>query len=176
ISKLILPDASNKTKQSEDMGLLLFDADGDGDLDLYIASGSYENAPNSPAYQDKFFLNDGKGNFIEDSTAIPKNLTSKSCVRAVDYDKDGDLDLFIAGRVEPWNYPKAVSSFIYRNDSKNGVVHFTDVTEQVAPALKNVGLVCDALWTDIDNDGWPDLLLAGEWMPMKILKNDKGVF
>ncbi|MFL5742456.1 MAG: VCBS repeat-containing protein [Flavisolibacter sp.] len=176
ISKLILPDASNKTKQSEDMGLLLFDADGDGDLDLYIASGSYENAPNSPAYQDKFFLNDGKGNFSEDSLAIPKNLTSKSCVRAVDYDRDGDLDLFIAGRVEPWNYPKPVSSFIYRNDSKNGVVRFTDVTEQVAPALKNVGLVCDALWTDFDNDGWPDLLLAGEWMPMKILKNDKGIF
>ena len=175
ISKDLMPDANAKTKQSEDMGLLLFDADGDGDLDLYIASGSYENKPNSEAYQDRFYINDGKGNYTLDSTAIPKNFVSKSCVRAIDYDKDGDLDLFIAGRVEPWNYPKPVSSFIYRNDSKNGVVKFTDVTNTVAKDLKNIGLVCDAVWTDFDNDGWPDLIVAGEWMSIKIFKNDKGI-
>src|SRR4029079_5231850 len=123
-----------------------FDADGDHDLDLYIASGSYENRPNSIYYSDRFFVNDGKGNFIQDATAIPRNLTSKSCVRAADFDKDGDLDLFVAGRVEPWNYPKAVSSFIYRNDSKNGVVRFTDVTDSVAKDLVNIGLTCDAVW------------------------------
>ena len=97
-------------------------------------------------------------------------------MRAIDYDKDGDLDLFVSGRVDPGNYPKPVSSFIFRNDSKNGHIKFTDVTESVAPALKNIGLVCDALFTDFDNDGWQDLILVGEWMPVTFLKNAKGVF
>jgi hypothetical protein len=77
--------------------------------------------------------------------------------------------------VEPWNYPKPVSSFIYRNDSKNGRVVFTDMSGTAAKALKNIGLVCDAVWTDFDNDGWMDLLLAGEWMPLTFLKNNKGI-
>src|SRR4029078_984278 len=82
-------------KHNEDLGLLLFDADSDGDLDLYIASGGYEMKPNTPAYEDRLYVNDGKGNFHSDSLAIPSNFTSKFCVRACDYDKDGDLDLFI---------------------------------------------------------------------------------
>ncbi len=154
----------------------MFDADGDADLDLYIASGGYEEKQNTPSYQDRFYINDGKGNLTTDSTAFPVNLTSKSCVRAVDYDKDGDLDVFIAGRVEPGNYPKPVSSFIYRNDSKNGNIKFTDVTSTVAKDLLNIGLICDAVFTDFENDGWTDLMLAGEWMPITFLKNDKGVF
>jgi hypothetical protein len=108
--------------------------------------------------------------------AIPKNYTSKSCVRVADYDKDGDLDLFIAGRVEPGNYPKPVSSFIYRNDSKPGRPSFVDVTHSIASCLDNIGLVCDAVWTDFDNDGWPDLMLAGEWMPLTFIKNTQGIF
>jgi hypothetical protein len=100
----------------------LFDADGDDDLDLYIASGGYEMEPGASSYQDRFYVNDGKGNFSLDSTALPQNLTSKFCVRAADYDRDGDLDLFVSGRVEPWNYPKPVSSFILRNDTKAGKV------------------------------------------------------
>src|SRR5947208_5943745 len=156
--------------------MLLFDADGDGDLDLYIASGSSETDHNSPNYQDRFYVNDGKGNFTLDSTALPKNFTSKFCVRAVDYDHDGDLDLFVSGRVDPWNYPKPVSSVILRNDSKNGVVKFTDVTAEVAKPLLNIGLVCDAIFSDFNSDGWPDLILAGEWMPVTFLVNDKGVF
>lgn len=162
--------------QFQDMSTTLFDADQDGDLDLYISHGGYESRPNSAAYQDMFFVNDGKGNFTADSMALPQNYASKSCVRAADFDKDGDLDLFVAGRVEPWNYPKPVSSFIYRNDSKNGSIKFTDVTATVARALNRIGLVCDALFTDYDNDGWPDLLLAGEWMPLTFLKNEKGKF
>lgn len=162
--------------QSLDMGIALFDIDGDGDLDMYIASGGYENKSGSEVYQDKLLINDGKGNFFLDSTALPQNFTSKSCVRVCDYDNDGDLDLFIAGRVEPWKYPQPVSSFIYRNDSKNGVIKFTDVTSSVANSLNNIGLVCDAMFTDFDNDGWQDLILAGEWMPIKFLKNDKGIF
>jgi hypothetical protein len=174
INRNVLP--GQNAKDWQDMGLTLFDADNDGDLDLYVVSGGYENRPNSPAYQDKLYLNDGKGNFTLDSLALPLNFTSKSCVRAIDYDKDGDLDLFIAGRVDPWNYPKPVSSFIYRNDTKNGKVKFTDVTSSVAPSLMNIGMVCDAVWTDFDNDGWQDLILAGEWMPVRFLKNDHGKF
>ncbi len=175
--KKALPQQSDKSiMQFQDLGVTLFDADGDGDLDIFIAHGGYENKPNSEAYQDVFYINDGKGNFSIDSSALPRNLTSKSCVRAIDYDKDGDLDLLITGRVEPWGYPKAVSSYIYRNDSKNGKIKFTDITGKVAKDLNNIGLVCDAMVTDFDNDGWPDLVLAGEWMPITFLKNDKGTF
>lgn len=166
----------NSMVHFQDMGVTLFDADGDGDLDLYVSHGGFESKTNSKAYQDEFYINDGKGNFTLDSLAIPLNFTSKSCVRAIDYDKDGDLDLFIAGRVDPWNYPKPVSSFILRNDSKDGHIKFTDVTNEVAKDLNNIGLVCDAMFTDFDNDGWPDLVLAGEWMPVTFLKNEKGVF
>lgn len=176
IQKSLLKGKDTLNKNREDEGLLLFDADGDGDPDLYIASGGLEGKHNTSVYQDKLYINDGKGNFTEDSTALPQNFTSKFCVRAIDYDKDGDLDLFVSGRVDPGNYPKPVSSFIFRNDSKNGHIKFTDVTDSVAPALKNLGLVCDALFTDFDNDGWPDLIMVGEWMPVTFLKNDKGVF
>ncbi len=162
-------------KMSDDLGVLLFDADGDGDLDLYIASGGYESAVNSSNYTDRLYLNDGKGHFTLQPAALPVNFTSKFCVRAADYDHDGDPDLFISGRVMPGNYPKPVTSYIYRNDSKNGVVKFTDVTATVAPGLLDIGMVCDAQWTDFNNDGWPDLVLAGEWMPLTLLQNDKGI-
>jgi hypothetical protein len=173
---LLPPDQINLKDKFKDEGLLLFDANGDGKLDLYVASGGYANEPGSRFYQDRLYINDGKGNFKEATDALPKNFTSKLCVRAVDYNKDGKLDLFVSGRVDPWNYPKPVSSIILRNDSKDGHVKFTDVTASVAGDLKNIGLVCDAVFTDFDNDGWPDLILAGEWMPVTFLKNDHGVF
>ena len=177
IQRLLLPSgSSNPYKNIKDEGLLLFDANGDGKLDLYIASGGYANPSGSPFYQDKLYINDGKGNFTEATGALPQNYTSKLCVRAVDYNKDGKLDLFVSGRVDPWHYPKPVSSIILRNDSRNGQVKFTDVTSSVAKDLKNIGLISDALFTDFDNDGWPDLILAGEWMPVTFLKNDHGVF
>lgn len=176
IQKNLLKDTGLSTKKSQDLGLLLFDADADGDLDLYIASGGYASNHNTAPYQDRFYLNNGKGNFTEDTTALPQNLTSKFCVRAIDYDKDGDQDLFVSGRVDPWNYPKPVSSFIFRNDTKDSKVKFTDVTSTVAKDLNNIGLVCDAVFTDFDNDGWPDLVLAGEWMPVTLLKNENGIF
>ena len=163
-------------KASDDRGILLFDADSDGDLDLYISAGGYAYDASDKNYMDRFYINDGKGKFSVDLTAIPLNTTSKFCVRACDYDKDGDLDLFVVGRVKPGNYPQAVSSFIYRNDSKNGKIKFVDVTSTVASMLSNIGLTCDALWTDFDNDGWMDLVLAGEWMPLKFLKNNHGQF
>ncbi|WP_183557048.1 VCBS repeat-containing protein [Mucilaginibacter sp. SP1R1] len=160
----------------KDEGILLFDADGDGHPDLYIASGGFESDSGSPNYQDRIYLNDGKGNFKLQPNALPKNFTSKLCVKAADYNRDGKLDLFVSGRVDPWNYPKPVSSFILRNDSKKGVIKFTDVSATAATALKNIGLVCDATFTDFNNDGWPDLILTGEWMPITFLKNDHGTF
>src|SRR5687768_5278617 len=168
--------ANRINKTSEDLGIVLFDADNDKDPDLYITSGGYENAAYTFSYRDKFYLNDGKGKFSEDTTVFPVNYTSKGCVKAYDYDKDGDQDLFIGGRVEPWRYPKPVSSFIYRNETKNGQVKFVDVTRNVAPGLVNIGLVCDGLWTDFDNDGWTDLIIAGEWMPVTFMKNTNGNF
>jgi hypothetical protein len=177
IQRDLLPKgAYNPNDHFKDEGLLLFDADGDGNLDLYVAGGGYESQPGSPSYQDRIYINDGKGNFKEAKDALPKNFTSKLCVKAVDYNKDGKLDLFVSGRVEPWNYPKPVSSIILLNDSKNGQIKFTDVTATVAKDLKNIGLVCDAIFTDFDNDGWPDLILTGEWMPVTFLKNDHGIF
>lgn len=172
-----LPQPEGKdVRRPENMGMLLFDADQDGDLDLYLSSGSNEFAANTKNYQDRLFINNGKGSFKYSVGALPENFTSKSCVKAIDFDKDGDLDLFVGGRVLPGNYPLPVSSFIYRNDSKGKVVKFTDVTQEVAPALSKIGLVCDALWTDFDNDGWVDLIVTGEWMPIKFLKNSAGKF
>ncbi|MBD1393276.1 VCBS repeat-containing protein [Mucilaginibacter glaciei] len=172
----LLPGTTFPPILFKDAGLLLFDANADGTLDLYVASGGYEAKPGDKEYQDRLYLNDGKGNFKLAADAVPANFTSKLCVRGFDYNKDGKLDLFISGRVKPWQYPKPVSSIILRNDSQNGVAKFTDVTADVAPALKNIGLVCDALFTDFDNDGWPDLVLAGEWMPVTFLKNEQGKF
>lgn len=167
---------SPRDKSWEDMGVLVFDADGDGDRDIFTASGGFESAPNTPSYNDKLYLNDGNANFLLDTGALPRNFTSKSCLRACDFDKDGDLDVFLAGRVQPWNYPKPASSFIYRNDSRAGAVKFTDVSAMVATALDSIGLVCDAIWTDFNNDGWQDLLLTGEWMSIRMLQNRKGKF
>src|SRR5205085_9622886 len=109
----------------KDEGMLLFDANGDGKADLYVARGGFQNPHGDKSYQDRLYINDGKGNFHWDSLALPENHTSKLCVRAIDFDNDGLMDLFVSGRVDPWNYPKPVSSFIFRNESKNGIVKFT---------------------------------------------------
>ncbi|WP_375444177.1 FG-GAP-like repeat-containing protein [uncultured Fibrella sp.] len=161
-------------KPQEDMGTLLFDADGDEDLDLYIASGSVEAPAGDPAYQDRLYLNNGTGMYTLAVGALPASTISKSCVKAADFDQDGDLDLFVGGRVIPDHYPQPTSSLVLRNDSKAGQPRFTDVTAQVAPALINIGLVCDALWTDPDNDGDADLMLAGEFMPITLFENRQG--
>ncbi len=160
----------------KDSGILLFDADGDGDEDMYISGGGYAYKADTEAYRDRLYINDGKGNFTLDEAAIPLNYTSKFCVRAADIDKDGDLDLFVAGRVAPSKYPMPVSSFILRNDSRNGQIKFTDITKEVAPVLTDIGMISDAVFSDFDNDGNIDLVLAGEWMPVKFLKNENGQF
>jgi hypothetical protein len=176
VQKDSLPGIDHRARFSKDEGLLVFDANGDGKPDIYVASGGYELQPGNPAYQDRLYINTGKGNFREDSLALPANYTSKFCVRSMDYNRDGKPDLFVSGRVEPWNYPKPVSSFIYRNDSENGRVKFTDVTDAVAPDLKQIGMICDALFTDFDGDGQTDLIALGEWTPIIFLKNENGKF
>ena len=164
------------TKLSEDAGLLLFDADADGDLDLYATSGSPEFNPDqlAEALHHRLYVNDGKGNFTLDTTALPNFWANGSCVKAADFDRDGDLDLFVGGRVEPYKYPMPVQSYLLRNDSQKGKPRFSDVTKQLAPTLAKGGLTCDALWTDYDNDGYADLLLASEWAPLTMLHNEKG--
>ncbi|HTF28494.1 MAG TPA: FG-GAP-like repeat-containing protein [Flavitalea sp.] len=176
IAKLLPAATGIDARKPEMMGMLLFDADGDGDLDLYACSGSNEFASNTKNYQDQFYINTGKGDFTNDSTAIPKNNVSKSCIKAADFDNDGDLDLFVGGRINPEHYPEPVTSFIYRNDSENGKVRFTDVTNELAPFLQKAGLVCDAVWTDFDSDGLQDLIIAGEFMPITFLKNNGSRF
>jgi hypothetical protein len=154
-------------KKEEETGVLLFDSDNDGDLDLYAVSGSYEFEPGSPYYQDKLFKNDGRGNYTFDKSALPTTLASGSCVRAADFDQDGDLDLFIGGRVPPGGYPFADESYLLQNN--NGV--FSNITDILCKDLIKPGMVTDALWTDFDNDEKVDLVVVGEFMSVSFYKN-----
>ena len=159
---------------AESMGLLLFDADGDGDNDLYAVSGGSEHEKSSRSYQDVLYLNDGRGGMRAAPEALPKETASGSCVSAADFDRDGDLDLFIGGRVTPEAYPMPAKSMILRNDSKSGQAAFTDITEEVAPDLTREGMICAAVWSDADGDGWLDLITAGEFTPISIFRNRNG--
>ena len=163
-----------KELEEEDAGTLLFDADGDQDLDLYIARGCAQYPPGDILYKDILLLNDGNGRFSVSVEGIPDMRSNSSTVRASDYDRDGDLDLFIGSRVLPMAYPKSDRSYILRNESTNGNVRFIDVTEEVSPELQYPGLISDALWTDFNGDYWPDLILAGEWMPIRFFENKNG--
>ena len=166
----------NYDSDYEDLGSLIFDADGDGDNDIYMVSGGNEFDPNSELLLDRLYINDGKGNFTKSNTALPEMISSGSRVYNFDFDKDGDQDLFVSGRLVPKNYPLPAQSYILENVSTNGIPKFIDVTKQIAPELEKIGLVTSATWTDFDNDGWTDLILAGEWMPITIFKNNNGEF
>ena len=161
-----------KDKKSEDEGLLLFDADADGDLDLYCVSGSYEGEADEPHYQDRLYFNNGSGDFQLRADALPSTMASGSCVRAADIDGDDDLDLFVGGRVIAGAYPLAPASYLLRNDGGK----FADITKEKAPDLRHAGMITDALWTDADNDGKTDLLVVGEFMAPTIFRNDGGRF
>jgi len=159
-----------REQYSEDEGLLLFDADGDEDLDLYIVSGGFESASGGDRNQDRLYINNGRGEFAINWSALPDVSANGSCIRATDLEGDGDLDLFIGGRVVTGYYPFAPKSHILRND--DGV--FVDVTEEICTSLRYVGMVTDALWTDYDNNGTQDLIVVGEFMAVTIFANKEG--
>ena len=163
-----------KELEEEDAGTLLFDADNDGDLDLYIARGCGQYPEGHEFYRDLLLINNGKGKFSEVPDGLPEMNINSSAVKAADFDNDGDLDLFVGSRVTPFAYPMPERSYILRNDSTEDKPLFIDVTENVSSALVKPGLVCDALWTDFNGDFWPDLILASEWAPIRFFKNDKG--
>ena len=156
-------------KVFDDWAATFFDANGDGLLDLYLASGGYQLAPTSALLQDRHYINKGGGKFARDAQALPVMLTSKSVVRVGDFNGDGRPDLFVGGRLTPRKYPYPTRSYLLRNDGG----HFTDVTEQVAPELVNPGgMITDAAWVDLDGDKRLDLVTVGEWMPIQFFKND----
>ncbi|MEO6232422.1 MAG: VCBS repeat-containing protein [Ferruginibacter sp.] len=159
---------------SEDVNAVFFDADKDGDLDLYVVSGGNEYGDQSPEYADRLYINDGKGNFSKSIDALRSMLSSKQAIAAADFDNDGDIDLFVGGRGVPGSFPLASQSYLLRNDSKNGQIRFTDVTAMVCPALQKPGMVTAAQWVDINKDQYPELVLAGDWMPVMLFKNNKG--
>ncbi|MEO8415368.1 MAG: VCBS repeat-containing protein [Ginsengibacter sp.] len=162
-------DLVTGTKNEEDMQSILFDANGDGYPDLLIAGGSSEFEITSSFYRPRLYLNDGKGNFkLDDSAFSPIVRTPAKSIAVADMDGDGDLDLFIGGRVSLGTYPVPPRSYILRNDHGK----FTDVTRSVCPALEDIGLINSAVWVDIDNDKKPNLIIAGDWMPVRIFKNN----
>lgn len=153
--------------QEEDTGALFFDADGDGDLDLYVCSGSNEWPIGSPHYQDRLYLNEGNQKFEKSENMLPALSISSSSVAAADIDGDGDMDLCVGGRMVPGQYPAPAPTTILENRDKR----FVDVTAEWAPELKAAGLITDVQWVDYDKDGDQDLFLAGEWMPIKVFEN-----
>jgi len=163
---------------SEDWGATFFDANGDGRLDLYVSTGGYFESPGSPALQDRLYINRGGGRFSLDPGALPDMRTSTGVVRAADFNGDGRVDLFVAGRLTPRAWPLPTRSYILRNDAApDGGARFTDVTADVAPELLNPGgMVTDAQWVDYDGDGRVDLVTVGEWMPIHFLHNDSSRF
>jgi enediyne biosynthesis protein E4 len=181
----VRPDASGNNKSnfdkkpmsqvalSDETGAHLFDADGDKDLDLYIVGGGSEFENNANQYQDRFYENDGKGNFKLIADALPDTRASGSISISCDYDHDGDLDLFIGGRVSAGAYPMSPRSYLLKNNSTKGAIKFADETPQY---LQQIGMVTAATWMDIDKDGWQDLAIVGEFMPLTFIKNQGGNF
>ena len=159
-------------KDSENIGLTLFDANGDGHLDLYAANGGYEYALGDPAIEDVLYYGRGDGTFSKQADALPQMLTSSAVARPADFDGDGDQDLFVAGRQVPGAYGLPARSFLLRNNGGK----FEDVTSELAPDLYEPGMVSDALWLDYDGDGDQDLMIAGEWMPIRLFLNMGGSF
>ena len=156
-------------KASEDLGVAFIDIDNDNDLDLFVVSGGNEFNVGDPALQDRLYINNGKGKFTKNKKALPNYLTSGSCVVPNDFDNDGDIDLFIGGRLTPRKYPNAANSHVLENIGGR----FVDVTNEKASEMNNLGLVTAATWSDFNKDGLQDLIVVGEWMPVTIFMQTK---
>ena len=158
-------------KESEDVAAAFFDADGDGDKDLYVCSGGNEFPPNAAQLKDRLYINNGKGIFSASLQPLPASTAgNSSCVTAADYDGDGDQDIFVGQRLKPLAYGLPVNGCLLQN---NGKGNFTDVTQSLAPALLNIGMITAAAWMDYDVDGKPDLVIAGDYMPLTLLHNEE---
>ncbi len=160
-----------KDKGYEDIGALIFDADDDGDNDLYIVSGGYEFSADSQYLQDRLYVNDGKGNFDQYKNALPKFLESGSKVYTEDFDKDGKKDLLVLGRQVPGQYPSPSSTYLLRNKSVNSEIRFEIDNEWIPEEFINIGMATSAVITDFNNDDWMDIIIVGEWMPIRVFKN-----
>ena len=154
-----------RNKGMEDVAVLFFDADKDGDADLFIGAGGNTQSKGSPMLRHRLYKNDGKGNFSETLSAFPQNDMNVSVAIYNDFDKDGDNDLFIGVRNVPMSYGTSASSFLYMND---GSGKFTDVTAYILPGLNNIGMVTAACWADVNGDKIKELIVAGEWMNPEI--------
>ncbi len=164
-------DALPEGAAIDDMGAAFFDADGDGDADLFVVSGGVSCNPGDAGLQDRLYFNDGKGHFSSaPAGALPAETDSGGPVAVADFDRDGDLDLFVGGRCIPGSYPMPARSHLLRNDGGR----FSEVTAELAPSLASPGMVTGAVWSDLDNDGWLDLALSVEWGPVMVFHNDKG--
>lgn len=159
--------------ECEDVTPLFFDAENDGDPDLYVVSGGVESDAGSPVFRDRLYLNDGNGNFSSaPNDALPGVSASGGPAAVADYDRDGDLDVFVGGRVVPGRYPETPRSCLLRNDSGNGGVRFVDVAP--GAGLGALGMVTAAVWADTDGDDWPELVVATEWGPVEVIRNVHG--
>jgi hypothetical protein len=158
-------------KNFEDVAILFFDCDKDGDEDLFVGAGGNDLPPRNPYLQHRLYKNDGKGNFKKDTSAFKGNNSNISVAIADDYDGDGDLDLFVGGRNLSYNYGANPQSFIYENDGKG---HFKDVTQDLNPAIASIGMVTGAVWTDVNADKKNDLIIVGEWMAPRIFSYSNG--
>lgn len=166
-----IPDFE-RDKGSEDTGAVFFDANGDGYLDLYVASGGYGNfLPEDPRLQDRLYINDGRGNFQKAPDRLPIMLTSSATVAVDDINGDGHADLFVGSRVIPGRYPEIPASYILINDGKGT---FSDQTASLAPDLRHIGLVTDVAWVDLNEDGKNELVVVGEWIPISVWNNENG--
>ena len=161
-------------KISEDTDCAFFDADGDGDLDLYVTSGGNEFPVSSSALTDRLYLNNGKGNFKKSPQMLPvARYESSACVQPADFDNDGDTDLFVGIRLHPFLYGVPVNGYLLEND---GAGNFSNVSATHAPGLKNIGMITDMVWADVDNDADLDMVIVGDWMPVKLFINEHGNF
>jgi enediyne biosynthesis protein E4 len=168
-----LPKAIAAFKLSEETRSTFVDVDNDGDVDLYMACGGRFFPKSSSALTDMIFINDGKGDFTPRPEALPSMLISTSVVKPFDFDNDGDQDLIIGERFDPFTYGKGGRGYILRNDGR-GI--FSDVTNKSAPDLLKIGMVTDIEIQDMDADGQKEIILAGDWMPIVVLKNKDGVY
>jgi hypothetical protein len=156
----------------EDVNAIFFDADNDGDEDLYVCSGGNEFAEKNPLLLDRLYINDGKGNFVKDDKRLPKIYQNKSAVCVADVDHDGDMDLFVGVSADALNYGIPQTSYLLLNDGKGNF----SIADELNNPFKNIGMVISATFADVNKDGWQDLIVTGEWMPVSVYMNDHGKF